>query len=69
MGNKHSDSKKALIKMNGGIGAVLCSECGTIIRAGSSMTEEDWAAARGEIHLPPQYCNKHNKTNKNETQS
>ena len=56
-----SNKPKAIIKFNNGNGAVICSECRKIIRAGSTMTDEDWKAVRGEIHLPPQYCDKHNK--------
>ena len=52
---------KALVKFNNGNGAILCSLCNVIIRAGSQMTEDDWAFARGEKHLKPQYCDKHEK--------
>lgn len=52
---------KAIIKFNSGNGAVLCSTCSVIIRAGLQMTKDDWSAARGEKNLPAQYCTKHTK--------
>ena len=48
----------AILKFNNGVGAVLCSKCNIIIRAGAEMTKEDWQAVRGEIKLKPQYCEK-----------
>jgi hypothetical protein len=46
----------ATYKFNGGLGALLCSECRVIIRDGLTFTEEDWKVMRGEIRLPKQYC-------------
>lgn len=50
---------KAIVKFNNGAGAILCSNCNIIIRAGFQMTEEDLAFARGEKYLDPQYCKDH----------
>lgn len=50
--------KKALIKYNGGNGAILCSQCRIIIKTGKDFTEEETKFSRGEGHLPPQYCRK-----------
>lgn len=47
---------KAKFKVNGGLGALLCSRCSAIIKDGHFFTEEEWKAAKGEIRLPPQYC-------------
>lgn len=47
---------KAKFKFNNGIGALLCSKCGRIIKEGTFFTEEELKAAKGEIKLPAQYC-------------
>lgn len=47
---------KAIVKYNGGMGAVLCNTCGCIVRAGAELTEEDKACLRGELALYEQYC-------------
>lgn len=49
---------KASFKFNNGNGALICSKCGVIIKEGRHFTEEEWKALRGEIKLPPQYCDK-----------
>jgi len=49
---------KAVFKFNSGYGALLCSKCHVIIKTGQKMTEKEWKALRGEIDLPPQYCEK-----------
>jgi len=49
---------KAIIKYNGGMGAVLCNSCGCIVRAGAELTEEDKSCLRGELALHEQYCGK-----------
>ncbi len=49
---------RAIIKYNGGMGAVLCNSCGCIVRAGAKLTEEDKSCLRGQLALPEQYCNK-----------
>lgn len=46
----------AILKFNGGMGAVLCSKCWATIREGSEMTEEDNVAMKGEGVLEAQYC-------------
>jgi hypothetical protein len=51
----------ATFKYNNGDGALLCEECRTIIKVGNQFTEDEWKALRREIHLAPQYCNKHKK--------
>lgn len=48
----------ATYKFNGGLGALLCSNCKVIIRDGRTFTEDDWRCMRGEIRLPKQYCDK-----------
>lgn len=49
---------KANFKYNNGRGALLCSKCHVIIKSGAGFTKEEWRAIRGEIYLPPQYCDK-----------
>ena len=49
---------KAKFKFNGGYGALLCSQCSSIIKEGIHFTEEEWKACRGEIKLPHQFCDK-----------
>ena len=49
---------KATWKLNGGLGALLCSQCSVIIKTGIHFTDEEWKAARGEISIPPQFCEK-----------
>lgn len=51
--------ERAIIKFNDGMGAVLCSRCRKILREGGSMTQSDIKAMRGELLLPPQYCERH----------
>ena len=46
----------AIFKFNGGSGALLCSKCSAIIKTGSEFTDEEWKAMKGEVELPPQYC-------------
>ena len=55
---------KRIFKFNNGNGAVLCS-CGVILYTGSSFTEEEWEAVRGDRKgepLPPLYCEDCKKT-------
>ena len=47
---------KAIFKLNGGAGALLCSNCSVIIKTGKDFTEEEHAAMKGEIELDEQYC-------------
>jgi len=49
---------KAIYKFNGGMGALLCSNCYVIIRQGSELTNEDLSAMKGELKVAPQYCDK-----------
>jgi len=47
-----------VIKFNNGRGAVLCSGCYKILRAGSEIRPEELKLINGEIkYLPPVYCN------------
>jgi len=50
--------KKAIFKLNGGQGALLCSQCHVIITTGRYFTDKQWLAAKGEIKLPPQFCDR-----------
>ncbi len=47
---------KAKFKFNSGMGALVCSKCGRIIKEGIYFTEDEWKAMKGEIKLPAQYC-------------
>jgi RNase P subunit RPR2 len=48
----------AVFKLNGGLGALLCSKCRVIIKIGKDFTKEEKNAMKGYIKLPPQYCEK-----------
>lgn len=50
--------KKAIIKFNGGNLALLCSKCSVIIKEGYEFTPKEKQAAREEVYLPSQYCDK-----------
>jgi hypothetical protein len=58
----YSKEKDRLIfKFNGGIGAVLCSNCNKIISTGSRIPEKFWVTAAGmgvETYetIGPQFC-------------
>jgi len=52
---------KVIFKFNNGNGAILCSCCYCIIKTGSTFTEEEWEAIRGEVSLEAQYCSNHCK--------
>ena len=47
---------KCIFKFNGGLGAILCSECRVIIKTGKDFTETEWKAFRGETKLEEQFC-------------
>ena len=47
---------KAKFKLNGGNPVLLCSHCSCIIKYSKYFTEDEWKACRGEIKIPPQYC-------------
>ena len=54
--------EKAIVKFNGGRGALLCSKCRVIMKVGHEFNDEETQYIRGEIdYLPPQYCDKCNK--------
>lgn len=55
---------KAIVKFNGGKLALLCNACAVIIKTGKDFTEEELQFVRGEIHLPPRYCDKCKKDKK-----
>lgn len=49
---------KAIFKFNGGLGALLCSNCRAIIRIAKDFSEEELKGMRGELEyeLPPKFC-------------
>ena len=47
---------RAVFKLNGGNPVLLCSKCSKIIKYSRYFTEEEIKASKGEIKLPPQYC-------------
>ena len=50
---------KAIIKYNGGLLALLCSNCRVIIKTGKDFTKEESDFAMIEdAHLDPLYCEK-----------
>lgn len=49
---------KAKFKFNGGLGALLCSDCNAIIKTGTEFSDDDWKAMRGEMEMSAQYCDK-----------
>lgn len=53
-----TDKEKAIIKFNGGKGAILCSTCGVIIKTFSSLSKEELELMDKSL-LPPQYCDEH----------
>jgi len=52
---------KAIFKFNGGLGALLCSKCSVIIKTGKDFNDNEKQAIKGNLTLPPQYCDKCNK--------
>jgi hypothetical protein len=55
------DKNKLIFKFNGGLGAILCSNCGKIIATGSRIPEKFWVTAAGmgtETYesIGPQFC-------------
>ena len=50
--------EKAVFKFNGGLGALLCSDCWVIIKTGKDFTEEEKKGIRGELEIEPQFCEK-----------
>lgn len=49
---------KAIFKFNNGNGALLCSKCRTIIKIGKDFDDLELKAIKGEVEMPPQYCDK-----------
>lgn len=49
---------KAKFKLNGGNAVLLCSHCSTIIKYWNCFTEEEKRAAKGELKLPAQLCDR-----------
>ncbi len=49
---------KAIFKLNGGLGALLCSKCSVIIKTGKDFTKEESLASEGELLLNSQFCEK-----------
>ena len=49
---------KAIFKLNNGNGALLCSNCRTIIKVGYQYTEQERKASKGKVKLEAQYCDK-----------
>ena len=47
---------RAVFKLNSGNPVMLCSRCSTIIKYAKFFTEEELQASKGEIKIPPQYC-------------
>lgn len=50
--------EKAVFKFNGGLGALLCSGCRTIIKTGSEMSQFEKDAMMGTQEMPPKFCAK-----------
>jgi hypothetical protein len=50
--------KKAIFKFNGGIGALLCSNCSVVMKVGHQFTKLERLAMMGKKKLEPQYCEK-----------
>ena len=51
-------TKRAILKFNSGMLAILCSECSRIIKTGREFNEAELKFAKGEANLLPQYCEK-----------
>jgi hypothetical protein len=48
--------EKAIFKFNGGIGALLCSKCRTIIKTGATMSQWEKEAMLGKHEMLAQEC-------------
>lgn len=49
---------KAIVKLNGGQAAILCSCCSKIIKTGDNFTDKEWDYTVGlRKYLEPYYCN------------
>ena len=52
-------NKKAVIKWNNGMLAILCTKCRKILKTGVHFTSEEWEYVKYKSKcLPPQYCDK-----------
>jgi hypothetical protein len=51
---------EAVIKFNGGSLALLCSKCRVIIKTGKDFSYQESQFVKGDVYLPPQYCDKCN---------
>lgn len=58
MTDKVRNEGKAIIKFNGGLGAILCHTCSKIIKTFAYLTEDEHKLMK-EGKLPPQYCDEH----------
>lgn len=58
MTDKERYEERAIIKFNGGKGAILCSTCAVIIKTFATLSEEEMRLMK-EDKLPPQYCDEH----------
>ena len=45
-------------KFNNGNFALLCSDCGTMVKTGVDFTEKEWSALDGKGDIQPTYCDK-----------
>ena len=51
--------KKAVLKWNNGMLAILCTSCRKILKLGIGFNENEWNyAIYKDSYLPPQYCEK-----------
>jgi hypothetical protein len=50
------EKETAIVKFNNGNLAILCSKCRFIIKTGKDFSEEELLFVKGELDLPPQYC-------------
>lgn len=57
-GEKERTQQMAIIKFNGGKGAILCSTCKKIIKTFSTLSKEELELME-QGGLPPQYCDEH----------
>lgn len=48
--------EKAIFKFNGGLGALLCSKCRTIIKTGDTMSQFEKDAMMGKQEMLPAFC-------------
>jgi NAD-dependent SIR2 family protein deacetylase len=50
--------EKAVFKFNGGLGAILCSNCYVIIKTGKDFSSSEKSGMHGKKYIKPQYCEK-----------